>query len=94
MKHQKQVVVKDFSWAKRADMNHYKKPTHGKSPVEIIIHVDANNLYSDTEAKGIANDIIQLANSVKTDANKVAVSSILPSKDKSNSKAKEVNTYL
>ena len=53
-----------------------------------------NDLSSDTELKDIANDIMQLAKSVKTDANKVAVSIIRPRKDKFNSKAKEVNTHL
>ena len=71
-----------------------QKPTQEKSPVEIIIHVVANDSSSDKGPKDIANDIIQLAKSVKTDANKVAVSSILPRKDKFNSKAKEVKTHL
>ena len=53
-----------------------------------------NDLSSDKEPKDIANDIMQLAKSVKTGANKVAVSSILPRKDKFNSKAKELNTHL
>ena len=37
---------------------------------------------------------MQLAKSVKTDANKIAVSSILPRKDKFNNEGKEVNTHL
>ena len=52
--------------------------------MEIIIHVVTNDSFSDKEPKDIANDIIQLAKSVKTDANKVAVSSILPRKDRFN----------
>ena len=56
--------------------------------------MDTNDLSSDKEPKDIANDIMQLAKSVKTDTNKVAVSSILPRKDKFNNKAKEVNTHL
>ena len=59
-----------------------------------MIHVGANDLSSDKEPKDIANDIIQLAKSVKTDASKVAVSSILPRKNKTNSKTKKVNTHL
>ena len=86
VKHQKHVAARHFPGAKIADMNHYKKPTQEKSPAEIIIHVGTNDLSSDNEPKDIANDIIQLAKSVKTDANKVAVSSILPRKDKFNSK--------
>ena len=71
-----------------------QKPTQEKSPAEIIIYVVANDSSSDKGPKDIANDIIQLAKSVKTDANKVAASNILPRKDKFNNKAKEVNTYL
>ena len=53
-----------------------------------------NDLSSDKKPKDIANDIMHFAKSVKTDASKIAVSSILPSRGKSNSKAKEVSTYL
>ena len=67
-------------------MKHYEKPSQEKLPAEIIIHVGTNDL-----AKDIANVIMQLANPEKTDANKVAVSSILPRKDKFNSKAEEVS---
>ena len=38
--------------------------------------------------------LYNLLNQKKTDANKVAVSSILPRKDKFNSKVKEVNAHL
>ena len=62
--------------------------------MKIVIHVGTYDLSSDKEPKDIANDIMQLANSVKTDVNKVAVSNILLRKDKFNSKAKEVNTHL
>ena len=62
--------------------------------MEIIIHVVANDSSSDKGPKAIANYIVQLAKSVKTDTNKVTVSSILPRKDKFNNKVKEVNTYL
>ena len=75
-------------------MNHYKKPTQEKLPAQIILLVGTNTLSSDEEPKDIANDIIQLVESVKTDVNKVAVSSILPRKDESNNKPKEVNTHL
>ena len=51
-----------------------------------------NNLSNDEEPKDVADDIMQLAKSVKT-VNKVAVSSILPSNDKFISKAKEINTH-
>ena len=78
----KHIVVEHFSGAKIADMSHYKKLTQEKSPVKIIIHVGKNDLSSEKEPKDIANDIIQLAKSVKTEANKIAVSKILPRTDK------------
>ena len=83
-----------FLRQKIAGMNHYKKPTQEKLPAQIILHMGTNTLSSDEEPKDIANDIIQLVESIKTDVNKVAVSSILPRKDESNNKAKEVNTHL
>ena len=75
-------------------MNHYKKSTQEKSPVEIIIHVGTNDLSNDKETKDIASDIMQLAKSIKADATKVAVSSIPPKKTKFNSKTKQVKTRL
>ena len=75
-------------------MNHYKIPTQEKSPAEIIIYVGTNDLSSDKDPKDIANDMMQLAKSVKTDENKVAVSTILPREDKFNSNTKEVNTKI
>ena len=94
MKHKKHVVVKHFSSAKTDDMYHYTKPTQKKSPAEIIIHVGTNHLPSEEEPEEIANNIINLAKSVKTEENKIAVSSILPRQDKHNKKGKEVNAYL
>ena len=92
MKHQDDVIVKQFSEAKIADMDRYKKPTQEKLPEEI--YVGRNGLSSDKGPKDLAKDIMQLAKSVNTDANKVTVSSILPRKDKFNNKTKEVNTHL
>ena len=77
VKNKKHVVVKHFSSA---------------NMIEIIIHVGINDLSKGKEPKGIANDIIQLAQSVRSDANKVAISFILPRKDKFNNNMKDVNT--
>ena len=71
-----------------------RKPTQEKSPLKIIIHVGTSDLSSDKEPKDKANNIIQLAKSVKSDTNKVAVYSILPRKNKFNSKVREVSTHL
>ena len=65
-----------------------------KSPGEIIIHVGTNDLPSEKEPEETANNIINLTKSVKTEENKIAVSRILPRKDKHINKGKEVNAYL
>ena len=44
-----------------------------KSPAEIIIHVGTNDLPSEKEPEEIANNIINLAKSVKTEENKIVV---------------------
>ena len=62
VKHRKHVVVKHFSGAKTADINHYKKPAQEKSPAEIIINGSTNDLSSD---KYYANDTMQFKNQLK-----------------------------
>ena len=46
-------------------MKHYMKPTHEKSRVQIIFHIE------------IANEVVQLAKSAKTDKKKVAALSLV-----------------
>ena len=74
-------------------MNHYKKRTQEKLPVEIIIHVGAIVLSNEKEPKDMANAIIQPAKSIKIDTTKVAASTILSRKGKFNSKVKEIKTH-
>ena len=94
IKHKKHVVVKHFSGAKIDDMKHYVKPTQEKEPAEIILHVGTNELSGNKDPDEIADEIVTLANSVKTNENRVVVSSIVPRKDRLNKKAKEVNIKL
>ena len=74
-------------------MNHDKKATQESSPAETTTHRGTSDVFSDKEQKDIANNIIQLAKSVKIDANEVAVSSILPRKDKFNNKKPFFKVY-
>ena len=75
-------------------MKYCMKPTQEKSPAQIIFHIGTNDLVTNKESNEIANNIIQLSKSAKADKNKVAVSSLVPRKDKLNAKAKEVKTFL
>ena len=69
-------------------MKHYMKPTQGKSPTQIIFPVGTNDLATNKDSNEIANEIVELVKSVKTDNNKVVISSLVPRKDKFNTKAK------
>ena len=60
--------------------------TQEKSPAQIIFHIDTNNLVTNKDSNEIANEIVQLTKSAKTDKNKVAISSLAPRKDKCKSK--------
>ena len=64
------------------------KPTQGKSPTQIIFTIGTNDLVTNKDSNEIANEIVELVKSVKTDNNKVAISSLVPRKDKFNTKAK------
>ena len=62
-------------------MKHYVKPRQEKQPAQIIIHVGTNDLPGNKNADEITNEIVKFANSIKTSANNVAVSSIVSRKD-------------
>ena len=81
VKNKKHVVLRQFWDVKAADMNHYKKSRQEKLSAEVMIHISANSLFSDQEPSHISNNIVlQIAKSVKTDANKAVVNSILETK--------------
>ena len=71
IKHKKHVVVKHFSGAKTKDMKHYVKPTQEKQPAQIIVHVCTNDLPGNKNSDEIANEIVEFANSLKTNENNV-----------------------
>ena len=75
-------------------MKHYMRPTKETSLAQIIFHIGTNDLVTNKDSTEIANKIVQLAKSAKTYKNKVAISSLVPRKDKLNAKVKEVNTFL
>ena len=89
----KQLVLFDYGLFDKI-CNKIKYLVSKKVVLQVDCIVVTNDLCSDKEPKDIPNDVMQLAQSVKADANKVALSHILPSKDKFNSQAKEVNTHL
>ena len=95
IKHKYLVKVRSFSSAKTRCMQDHVKPTiRDFNPEHIIIHVGTNDLNSEKTASQIANAIVELATSLKSETNKIYVSLIVPRFDELNNKANEVNIRL
>ena len=88
------VYIKSFPGAIIEDMYSYAKPSLKHDPNVIIIHCGTNDLREEKPAEIIADEIVTLAHSLKTDSNEVVVSGIVPRRDKLDEKRKEVNNYL
>ena len=79
--------MKHFSGTKLDDIKHCIKPTPKK-------YTGTNDLVTNKNFNKIANAIVQLAKSAKTDENRAAILSLVPGKDKFNAKTKKVNILL
>ena len=89
------VKKRDFSSAKISCMKDNIKPTLRElDPEHVILHVGTNNLNSPLPPKEIANRIIDLAKSMKTDNRNITISTMIPRGGKLNNKAIEVNNLL
>ena len=88
------TYVKSFSGAKIRDMQDYVKPTIRENPAQIILHVGTNDLASNKHPEQIAESIIGVATSLKSDTYDVLVSSITVRNDQHRKKVAEVNIVL
>ena len=90
------VYVQSFPGAKVQCMDNYKKPSIRDELDHLIIHVGTNDLNLEVSSKSIAELIVDLAMSLKTESNNVSVSSIILRTDNSllNQKRSEVNSHL
>ena len=70
------------------------KPVLRENPDEIIFHIRTNDLPSGKGNKDIAEAIINLAMSVKTQSRGVSISGITVRKDKHQNKVQEINYQL
>ena len=70
------------------------KPVLRENPDEIIFHIGTNDLPSGKGNKDIAEAIINLAMSVKTQSRGVSISGITVRKDKHQNKVQEINDQL
>ena len=93
--HRRIVKKRDFSSAKISCMKDYIKSTLRQlDPEHVILHVCTNNLILPLPPKEIADGIIDLAKSMKTDNRNITISTIISRGDKLNNKANEVNNFL
>ena len=82
------VNKRAFSSAKISCMKDYIKLTLQElDPEHVILHVGMNNLNLPLPPKEIADGIINLAKSMKTDNRNITISTIIPCGDKLNNKA-------
>ena len=88
------IYVKSYPGSTVNDMSHYIQPTANRNPDLFLIHIGTNNLRDSESAEKTANEILELAASVKTSQNEVVISSIITRGDDLNEKAQEVNTLL
>ena len=88
------IFVKSFSGATVDCMNSHVCPTIKRDPGRIILHCGTNDLRSKATPKDIAEEIIDLGNSMKTNENNVIISGLVPRGDQWHNKAMEVNKFL
>ena len=75
-------------------MQDYGRPSLRENPDHIIIHVGTNDLALNTAAKKVAESIIDLASTLKSDSCSIAISSITVRNDKHRNKVAQVNRSL
>ena len=88
------MKTRTFSIAKTIDTYEYIKPTQRDFKPEIfVLHAGINKLPLNKSPKEISEDIVTLAESMKTE-NKIIVSSIICRADSFREKIDEVNAHL
>ena len=87
IKHKFLVKVRPFSSAETRCMYDHAKPTIRElNPEHIILHVGSNYLNTEKTASQILKSILDLANSLKNEANTIHVPLIVPRNDNLNIK--------
>ena len=88
------VFVRPCHGATIRCLEDHVKPVLRENPDEIIFHIGTNDLPSGKGNKDIAEAIINLAMSVKTQSRGVSISGITVRKDKHQNKVQEINDQL
>ena len=88
------VVVKSISGIKTKCMRSHIIPTVELDPEIIVLHCGTNDLIRDEQPTSIANEIIELALSIKKSNNHIVVSGIVPRNDQLKEKGITTNDVL
>lgn len=88
------VYVKSFSGATVDCMKCYVQPSMKFNPNVVILNTGTNDLRSKKQPEQIADDILNLALSIKSDDNEIVISGIVPRNDSLNPKGIAVNNFL
>ena len=88
------VSVRHFSGAKVRCMKDYLKPSLRENPDHFVLHVGTNDLDSDRSPDLMAESIVDVVSSLKTDKHDVTISNIITWSDRFMAKPNEVNKCL
>ena len=88
------LYVHSFSGATTKQMEHYPKPSMDFNPNFIILHTGTNSLRGERTPEDLAEEIIDLATSLKSDENEIVISEIIARRDQLNEKVSKVNDIL
>ena len=83
-----------YRGATTSDMHHHGVPVMRHNPDCVILHTGTNSLRGPDSPQKQAEDIIDLATSLKTNENEIMISSILPRRDRLHEKGQKVNDFL
>ena len=78
------LYVYSFSGATTKQMEHYSKPPMDFNPDFIILHTGTNSLRGERTPEDLAEEIIDLATSLKSDENEIVISEIIARRDQLN----------
>ena len=88
------VYVKDFPGARVRCTQDYVRPTIRENPDHIILHLGTNDLTTNSPPEKVAESVIDLASSLKSNSCSVAISNITVRNDRYRKKVVQVNRHL
>ena len=88
------LYVHSFSGATTKQMEHYCKPPMAFNPELITLHIGTNSLRGERTPEELAEEIIDLATSLKSDENEMVISEIIARRDQLNEKVLKVKRYF